>query len=372
MDRYKSINTYLLKALLESQIENAKIQNSTFCIVLFKYEVDLENAFLFKKLIQRLHKILSFDQIFYNDKDSFMVIIKNKKLHDGVLLFETVKNIILNKFDIDLSRVGITELSHKDSSDDLLKRVQRYYITSKRLPVGQIVYGNREFDFFDENSREDALSKVLKKEPELFVVNIYKGVPIKERAIVIKHSRDKICLKTSKEEVLYLKKNEQFLYLKHSNFPSIVKGDIESFDLDNFIVCINGLKFLDTSIIDRENIRIKPSKQINATIYLKKGIVGNGIIKTISVDSISIKVDKICLKKLIILKDKEFTLGFRLFSKNSIAIDQISLQANLIKMTIEEVVFLIKPNSFIKSKIDGYIKSVQREIAQNLKKNILI
>ncbi|MDD3462550.1 MAG: hypothetical protein PHW07_02780 [Sulfurospirillaceae bacterium] len=49
ISRYESINGYLNKGVLESNISFAKENESHFCIAKFGFEVDLDDAFLFKK-----------------------------------------------------------------------------------------------------------------------------------------------------------------------------------------------------------------------------------------------------------------------------------------------------------------------------------
>ena len=107
-------------------------------------------------------------------------------------------------------------------------------------------------------------------------------------------------------------------------------------------------------------------------IEYENSIVCDGAIKSISTDSLVVKVDRNRLKKILMLKNREFILKFKLFAKNSIAIDNISLRATIFNISGSDIVFLIKPNSFIKVKILNYVKSVQEEIIKNLKKQITI
>lgn len=371
MERYKSINNYLNMALLESEIKRSKNEGKPLSLVLFKYNVDLDNAFFFKKVISEIYELFSYATIFYNDKDSFLVSLQNKKLHESIIIFKKIQRRLQNEYDLRLDRVGITEVSNDDTFESALKRVERYLVVSKRLPVGKIIYGTSSFDFYDDKRRDDALKIVIEENPNIVVYNLYKGIPIKEKAIITSYNGENICLQTTYEELLYLRQNEEFLYIKHKEFPYIIKGYTYRYNFDNLTVCVKNLEFQDDSVADRESIRITPPKTIRAMIEYQNSVIGDGIVRAISIDSVAIKVDRSRLKKILLLRDGEFTLKFKLFTKNSIAVDNISLKATIFNILINEVVFLIKPNSFIKMKIANYVKSVQNEIIKNLKKKLI-
>ncbi len=372
MERYKSINNYLNMALLESEIKRSKNENKTFSLVLFKYSVDLDNIFLFRNIMVQIHKLLNYANIFYNDKDSFLVMLPNTKLHESIIVFRKVQNRLQKEYDLLIDRVGITEIDSNDTYESAYKRVNRYLVISKRLPIGKIIYGTSSFDFFDEKSREDSLKVIFEKDPKVKLYNFYKGIPIIEQGVVVSYNEKSVGIKTTQNELLYLKKNEEFLYLKHKEFPYIIKGDIFRHDFNNHLVYIKNLEFQDVSIVDRENVRITPTKNISLTVEYQNSIVCNGMIISISVDSIQAKFEKNMLKRLLVLKNNEFITKFKLFTKSSIAVDNISTRAAIFDIIGHEVIFSIKPNDFTKMKIERYIKSIESEIIKNLKKKLLI
>ncbi len=371
MERYKSINNYLNMALLESEIKRSKNEGKPLSLVLFKCSVDLDNAFFFKKIMAEIYELFSYAIIFYNDKDSFLVSFKNKKLHESITIFKRVQHRLQNEYDLRIDRVGITEVSSDDTLESAYKRVSRYFVISKRLPVGKIIYGTSSFDFYNDKKREDTLKNIIEESSKVTLYNFYKGIPIKEQAFITAYDGKSICLKTTYEELLYLRQNEEFLYIKHKEFPYIIKGSIYKYDFNTLQVCIKHLEFQDISVVDRENVRIVPPKSIRVMIEYQNSIVCDGIIESISVDSIAIKLEKNKLKRVLLLKNSELVLKFRLFAKNSIAVDNISLRATVYSISGNEVIFLIKPNSFIRTKITNYVKSVQDEIIKNLKKKII-
>lgn len=372
MERYKAINTYLNAAVVESNLQKAKDEDKPLSVVLFKYNVDLDNAFFFKSLMSEIYALFSYASIFYNDKDSFLVVLQNKKLHESITIFKKIQHRLLSEYDLRIDRVGITEMSKDDTLETLLKRVGRYLVISKRLPIGKIIYGTSSFDFYNDKKREDTLKSIIENSADVMLYNLYKGIPIKEEASIVEFDGSRMCLQTSYEELLYLKQNEEFLYIQHKDFPYIIKGYIYKYDFNNETVCIKNLEFQDISVVDRSSIRITPPKNIRVMIEYQNSIVCDGMIKSISTDSLVVKVDKSRLKKILMLKNSEFILKFRLFAKNSIAIDNISLRATVFSVSGDDMVFLIKPNSFIKMKISNYVKSIQDEIIKNLKKQITV
>ncbi len=371
MERYKSINNYLNMALLESEIKRSKNEGKPLSLVLFKYNVDLDNAFFFKKIIVEIYELFSYAPIFYNDKDSFLVSLNNKKLYESIALFKKLQHRLQNDYDLKIDRVGITEVASDDTFESVYKRVSRYFVVSKRLPEGKIIYGTSSFDFYNNEKREDTLKNIIKQNPQVILYSFYKKIPIKEQAIIAAYNGENICLKTTYDELLYLRQNEKFLYVRHKEFPYVIKGSIYKYDFDTLHVCIKDLEFQDISIVDKENARVTPPKSIRVMIEYQGGIVGDGMIEAISVDSVAIKLEKSRLKKVLLFKNSELILKFKLFSKNSIAADNISLRATIFGLSGSAIIFLIKPNNFIKTKIANYVKSIQDEIIKNLKKKII-
>ncbi len=372
MERYKAINNYLNMAIVESNLKKAKNDDLPLSVILFKYNIDLDNAFFFKNIMSEIYTLLSYPDIFYNDKESFLVILQNKRLHESITIFKKVQHDLLNMHDLRIDRVGITEMSKDDTVESLLKRVNRYLVISKRLPIGKIIYGTSSFDFYNDRKRENTLKNIIENNPDVILHSLYEGIPIKNKASIVQYSEDKMCLETTYEELLYLKKNEEFVYMRHKEFPYIIKGYIYKYDFNHKVICVKNLEFQDISVVDRASTRITPPKNIRVMIEYENSIVCDGAIKSISADSLVVKVDRNRLKRILMLKNREFILKFRLFAKNSIAIDNISLRATIFNISGSDIVFLIKPNSFIKVKILNYVKSVQEEIIKNLKKQITI
>ncbi len=367
MNRCEIVNKYLNFAIIEAEIENAKKNNLSFSIIKFKYEVDLDNTYFFKDFIGEIYEVLNFPPILYDNKNNFIAICKNYKLHKSIAIFRKLQQELKDKYNIYIDRVGITELDKKDNLTDILERVDKYLIVSKRLSVGKIIYGLRSFDFYNISNREDGLKTVLKENANIQIYNIHKGIPIKERGTVIEYKDNTIVLKTTYEELRYLNKYEEFLYLKHKNFPNIIKGEIDKFNFSEKIVFIKNLEFQDESIIDRESTRVRPDRSIRLMVEYQNHIIADGIISSISTNSISVKMKKQNLDKIKKIKNYEFVLKFNLFVKNSISINSITIKAKVFNITDTEIIFVITPNAFIETKIQGYIKSIQKQILQTIK-----
>ncbi len=367
MSRDDRINKYLNVAKIESEITLSKNNNYPLSLSKFKYEVDLDNAFFFKDVFKEIYRYLNFPLLLYNANDSFLLFFRNKKLHESIVLFKRMQKTILNKYNIKIDNVGISELHEKDSSQELLDRVNRYFVISKRIPENRLIYGTREFDFYNSEKREDNLKTILSQDSNIKIYTIYKGIPIKENAVVIKYEKQVICFQAFRKELMLLWKNESFIYVKHPNFPNVIKGEIAKIDYKRLLICIKDLEFQDNSIVDREHIRIAPPKSIRIMIEYQNSLIADGEIKSISVDSILVLIKKGNIKQLKNLKDKEFVLKFRLFVKDSIAVDNISIKSTILNIVNNEIIFLIKPNNFIKVKISNYVIVCKEEILKNLK-----
>ncbi len=366
MSRDERINKYLNFAKIESEILLSKENDYPLSIVKFKYEVDLENAFFFKDVFKEIYRYLNFPLLLYSGNDSFLLFFRDKKLHQSIVLFKKIQQKLFNEYGIKINNAGISVLHKKDDMQDLLDRVNKYFVISKRIPENRIIYGTRDFDFYNNEKREESLKTILSQNPNIQIYNLYKGIPMKEDGVVVGYENQVICFQTTQKEMLYLQKNENFLYIKHTDFPNIIKGEIAKFDYKRLLVCVKNLEFQDSSVIDREHIRISPPKSIRIMIEYQDSLIADGEIRSISIDSISVAVKKNMMEKIKKIKSKEFVLKFRLFAKNSIVVDNITIKSTLFNMTNNEIVFLIKPNGFIRAKISNYVVACEEEIIKNL------
>lgn len=371
MNRCENIVNYQNLAMIEAEIDYAKENKIPLSIVKFKHEVDLDDTFFFKDFFKDFYTMINFAPVLYDNKNNFIIIFKNLKLQQSIVFFKKIQFKLQNDYNIKIDRVGISELDVKDTSEELLHRVSKYLIISKRLAIGKIIYGLRDFDFYNTVKREDTLHTIFSQDPNVKIYNFYNGIPIKADATVVEYRKNSLHLQTTFEELLYLQKNEQFLHVKHKKFPNIIKGQIINYNFKDFIVHINNIEFQDNSVADRENIRIAPEKAIRVMIECQNIMAADGIISSIAIDSIVIKVNKKALEKIKKTKECEFILKFRLFAKNSIAVNHITLRAKIFNFLNEEIVFFIMPSTFIKNKILNYITVCKNEIIKNLKQNIM-
>jgi len=367
MSKNESIYKYLNIAKIESEVSLSKEKDVPLTVVKFKYEVDLGNVFLFKEVFKKIYTFLNFPLLVYAESDSFLLFLKGYKLHKSIVLFKKIQNKIFYEHNVRINNVGISELDDKDSANDLLNRVHRYFVMSKRVTKSKIIYGTREFDFFDSEKREESLKVILSKFPNVQIYNLYKGIPVKEEGIVVGYDNDVICLQTTPNRIKYLQKNEKFLYIKHNDFPNIIKAEIFKYDVKRSIVCVKNIEFQDDSPVNRENIRVTPPKAVKAMVEYDGNIVANGEIKSISIDSISIEVNASKVELFKKNKNKEFVVRFRLFAKNSMMADNIALKATFYNAMGNDIIFLTKPDAISKTKIAGYINTIKEDIVKNLR-----
>jgi hypothetical protein len=367
MSKDENIYKNLDLAKIESEVELCQERDLPLSVVKFKYIVDYENTFLFRNIFKEIYKYLNFPLLTYGENDSFLLFLRGYKLHKSIVTFKKVQTKLSSKFGIQINDIGISEMDKKDSAKDLLDRAQKYLVVSKRVSKSKIIYGTRQFDFYNTSRRADSLKVVLSANPKVEIYNLYQGIPIKDEGVVVGYEKKVICLRISRKKIAYLQNNEKFLYIKHRDFPNIIKAEIAKFDINKEVVCVKNIEFQDDSPVDRENIRVTPPKVVKIMIEYEGNIVADGEIKNISLDSVVVTVSEHQANFFRKNKKKEFVLRFRLFAKNSMMADNIAVKAISHNVIGNDVVFLTKPDASSKTKIAGYIATLKEEIIKNLK-----
>ena len=107
-NRYETINTYLNKGLIEANIAYAINHNTSFCIAKFGFEVDIEDGFFFKDLIAFIHTEIGFNLILQHSGDTFLILLRDYKIHNAKTLLKKLEHAIKQQFKIEIKNVGIT------------------------------------------------------------------------------------------------------------------------------------------------------------------------------------------------------------------------------------------------------------------------
>lgn len=366
-NRYETINSYLSKGIIEANIDFAKHAETSFCLAKFGFEVDLEDGFFFKELISFIHTQISFNVILQHPNDTFLLLLRDYKIHNAKMLMNKLEHAIKHKFKIEIKNIGITLFDTSDTYKSLVDRLDKYYIMSKLSSRKKIFYGTLDFDFYETQSRNDALATILKKDNKATLYNLYNGLPIKEEINIAKFEEGVAQIKISTSKIHFYAK-EEFTFIQHEKIPNIMKARIIKVDPIKSLLVLNHLEFLDASPVDRGDIRVQPERRINATLLYNKIKILDAAVANVSESSVAINAKIGDIEKLLDkdFLDKEMELEFQIPTDKSF-LTKISTKAVIFSIVNEMIVLNISPNVFMKSKLRQYIALRQNGLLVNLK-----
>jgi hypothetical protein len=370
ISRYESINTYLNRGIIEANIAYAKMHQSSFSIVKFGFDVDLEDGFFFKDLIAFIHTELGFHTLLQQGCDTFLIILRDIKIHHAKKVLKKLEHNIKQNFKIEIKNIGITLFDATDSYKSLLDRLDKYYVMSRLSTRKKIFYGTLDFDFYETQNKNDVLASILRKEKTVTLHNLYNGIPIKEEATIAKFDEGIAQLKITTPKIFYYTK-ESFTFIQHDKIPSIIKAKIIKVDPAKSLVVLANLEFLDASPLDRSYIRVQPQKPINATLLLNKIKLIDGTLDTISESSVVLHVKLTDIEKIIHkdLIERDFDIAFQIPTEKGF-LTMISAKATIFSIINETIVINIQPNTFMKSKIKQYVAMRQNALLVDLRQQL--
>ena len=370
ISRYESINTYLNRGIIEANIAYAKMHQSSFSMVKFGFDVDLEDAFFFKDLIAFIHTELGFHTLLQQGVDTFIIILRDIKIHHAKKVLKKLEHNIKQTFKIEIKNIGITLFDATDSYKSLLDRLDKYYVMSRLSTRKKIFYGTLDFDFYETQNKNDVLASILRKEKTVTLHNLYNGIPIKEEATIAKFDEGIAQLKITTPKIFYYTK-ESFTFIQHDKIPSIIKAKIIKVDPSKSLVVLANLEFLDASPLDRSYIRVQPQKPINATLLLNKIKLLDGTLETISESSVVLHVKLTDIEKIIHkdLTERDFEIAFQIPTEKGF-LTMISAKACIFSIINETIVINMQPNTFMKSKLKQYVALRQNALLVDLRQQL--
>lgn len=370
ISRYESINTYLNRGIIEANIAYAKMHQSSFSMVKFGFDVDLEDAFFFKDLIAFIHTELGFHTLLQQGVDTFVIILRDIKIHYAKKVLKKLEHNIKQTFKIEIKNIGITLFDATDSYKSLLDRLDKYYVMSRLSTRKKIFYGTLDFDFYETQNKNDVLASILRKEKTVTLHNLYNGIPIKEEATIAKFDEGIAQLKITTPKIFYYTK-ESFTFIQHDKIPSIIKAKIIKVDPSKSLVVLANLEFLDASPLDRSYIRVQPQKPINATLLLNKIKLLDGTLETISESSVVLHVKLTDIEKIIHkdLTERDFEIAFQIPTEKGF-LTMISAKASIFSIINETIVINMQPNTFMKSKLKQYVALRQNALLVDLRQQL--
>jgi len=368
--RYEAINTYLNRGIIEANIAYAKMHQTSFSIVKFGFDVDLEDGFFFKDLITFIHTELGFHTLLQQGTDTFLIVLRDIKIHHAKKVLKKLEHNIKQNFKIELKHIGMTLFDATDSYKSLLDRLDKYYVMSRLSTRKKIFYGTLDFDFYETQNKNDVLASILRKDNTVTLFNLYNGIPIKEQATIAKFDEGIAQIKITTPKIFYYTK-ENFTFIQHDKIPSIIKAKIIKVDPEKALVVLSHLEFLDASPMDRIYTRVQPARAINAVLLLNKIRLLDGTIDTISESSVVLRVKLEDVEKIIHkdLTQKEFDITFQLPTEKGF-LTPISAKATIFSLINETLVLNLQPNTLMKSKLKQFVIMRQNALLVELRQQL--
>lgn len=369
-NREFKINEYITRGIIESNIEFSKTHKTPLSIVKFGYDVDLEDGFFFKDLIGFIHSYSDFNSILQQPNDTFLIFLRDCKIHEAKSIVSQMIKKIKYKFKTDIKHVGITLLDESDDFKSLLDRLDKYYVMSKLSKKTKIFYGTLDFDFYESQDDKKVLEKIFKKLNSVKLFNFYQGLPISEKVKVLNFYQGLIQVELDPVKMPFYE-NEEFTFIQHDLIPAIIKADIIKLEPKKSIMVLGKLTFLDSSPVERSSIRVEPEKEIYASLNLDSKKILEGHISSISENSVLLEVKQNVADELSQepLWGVELTLQFQIPTKKSF-LTLIKTKAMLYSIVNNKIVLHISPNRLVKSKLRNYISLRQSDLLLNLKQEL--
>lgn len=364
------VTNYLNRGIIEANIEFSKTHFSSLSVVKFYYEVDVEDGFFFKDLIAFIHSFSDFNSILQQQNDTFLIFLRDCKLHQAKSIISQLIKKVKFKFNVDLREIGITLLDESDDYQSLLDRLDRYYVMSKLSTKNKIFYGTKDFDFYENQNEKLILKHIFSKLSTVKLFNFYQGLPITEEVKVASFNEGIIQINIDPIKLPFYQ-NEKFTFIQHDLIPAILKASIVKIEPQRSLMVLGKLEFLDSSPVERTGIRVEPDREIYASLAKESKKILEGSIISLSEDSIVLNVKPDNIAKLLEkpMWDTELILQFQIPTKKSF-LTLIKTKAYIYSIVNDKVVLNITPNTLIKSKLRSYISIRQSDLLVNLKKEI--
>jgi hypothetical protein len=248
--------------------------------------------------------------------------------------------------------------------------MQRYLAQARNVGGGKICYGTSRYDFCTDGGEEEIFARFFADNHRVTLYNFYNGMPLSEEVEVIGFQQGILRVKTSLAKAAFLK-NEPFTFIKHPLLPDTVKADIVNAAPTRAEVVLGNLRFIDKSPVDRENIRVMPDETIEATIECAGGEEIGGVIHSLAVNSIAVRLDKTDLVDFCFSdEEKHAVIAFELPEREKRK-TQVRISAILRYKKEDQLIFSIYPNHFFKQKIESYIALQQTRLITIMQKMVL-
>ncbi len=367
MTKDAEINNYLLRGIVEANLSFSKEKKDPFSLVKLEHKVDLTDAYSFKDFISFTHIYTDFSPILKQDKDTFLIFLKDTKIHQAKAVISKLSHECKHKFNIDIKNIGITISCPNDTYKTLMDRLDKYFVMSKLSSTKKVFYGTVDFDYYDTIDPQKVLKDIFNKYSQIVLNNLYRGIPIQSGVKVSGFSEGIIQVKINSDKIPFYE-HEKFTFIQHDMIPDIIKANILKVDKNRFLMVLGNLQFLRSSPVERSSIRIQPNKNVHAILAKDHKKLAEGNIISISENSISLKIVSEKAKILMSsdLFQKELDIKFLLTNDKNF-LSPIKVKAYIFNIINNQIILNISPNSNERKRIRDYISMQQNELLAALK-----
>lgn len=202
---------------------------------------------------------------------------------------------------------------------------------------------------------------LVENQKNIYCLSLYEGIPISSEATVVEILDANVTFQMSPlQEIAMLLENQAFL-VKNSYFPNHLKADIVHIDFKTNHVILTNFRYVQSMpALQREGVRVYPSKTSNIALYQSDALYLNGILHDISTQGLSIlsnEKEGLHAGEDVLL---EFELQDEKVSINGKVVNIISY-TNSFRYCIH-----ILPNEGISQMIANYIEQREKEIIAKL------
>ncbi len=347
--------SYLNSAVTEAEIENAKKYNLDLCII--KFEIKESDSKKYKDILKFIDSYFDFASIVPDNSSSYMMFIRNVRLHATVLMVKNLNLALKINFSTKLKSVAVTNLDIEDDINSVIERLNKYYMKAK-ITGSDIYYGTRNLDFNDRSTK--IISNILSNNKELSMYGLFQEAPIKIDAYVLTVDDNHAVFSVPKEFISFLNK-QPILYFEHSDIPDLFTASVLKGNFENSTIEVGEFKFVDHSPLHRKNLRVAPISPVKATLGVDDFVI-SGFISDISVTSILLttelnNIDELQKNKLI---DKTFKLMFDLELFGNIF--EVSMKVTIFRITGNQLILNIFADSDTQKIITEYINMCYQQL----------
>ena len=367
MQKDTIVNDYIIRAMIEANLQSAKENHTTFSVVKFAYTIDLEDTYGFKDFIAYIHTNTNFSPILYQGHDTFLIFLNDTKILNAKTLMRELNLKIKQIFRFEIQQIGITSSDPLDTYKKLMDRVDKYFVMAKFSNTKNIFYGTADFDFHNASDPINALQNIFKKSNKVTLNNIYKGIPINEDVDISGFSNGILQVRIPRSMLSFYKK-ERFTFIRHDLIPDVIKADILTVDYFKLVLILGNLKYFPTSPVERKSARIYPAQKIHAILSWNKKKILSGHIISISENATSIEVPEGILDEKFdkSLLHKALHIQFQFVNKKNF-LSLIDITAYIFSIHDNIIVLNILPTADEIERIRHYIEVQQTKLLTDLK-----